>query len=122
MFHTYNFPNVGTLADIAVTDSRETAIRHITKGYLPFTVPQMFGKEEGQFTLILKRQKGTPDPVSDEDALKALCVYEKASMGLHEKQHLDSLRESLAKTMMAAITDSMEALKRAATRPEEVNP
>ena len=82
MNHTYNFPNVGTLADIAVTDSRETAIRHITKGYAPFTVPQMFGKEEGQFTLVLADRNPEANQKSEDDAHQVLSDFEAASRAM----------------------------------------
>lgn len=82
MNHTYNFPNVGTLADIAVTDSRETAIRHITKGYAPFTVPQMFGKEEGQFTLVLVDRNPEASQKSEDDAHQILSGLEAASRAM----------------------------------------
>jgi len=75
----YSFPKIGELADLVVTNNRETAKSCIVRGYKLFTVPQMFGAEEGVITLVLEAQNQKANPMSVEDADRVLTDYETAS-------------------------------------------
>lgn len=75
----YSYPKIGTLEDLVVTNDRETAKRCIMHGYTLFTVPQMFGVEQGVFTLVLEAQNQKASQVSKEVADHVLKDRETAS-------------------------------------------
>lgn len=79
----YSFPKIGELADLTVTNDRETAKRCIGQGYTLFTVPQMFGAEDGVIVLALLAQNQTASQMSEEDANQVLTDYEIASRELY---------------------------------------
>lgn len=68
MQHVYHYPSIGKIDDLVVTDSREKAKQCIQKGYTLFTVPQMFGLEEGLFTLFLEDQHHTANNAPETSA------------------------------------------------------
>lgn len=80
---TYNYPKVGSVADIAVTNDRGAALKFIAKGYKIFTTPQMFGKEGGLFTLVLVDRNPEASQKSEGDALQILSNLEAASRELY---------------------------------------
>lgn len=49
------YPTCNDLLSVVVTNNREAAADRIEKGYLPFTVPQMFGAENGSIVLFLEK-------------------------------------------------------------------
>lgn len=55
--------------NLVSTDDRGAAIQYIQKGYALFTVPQMFGREEGQIVLY-------KDGEQNDDAEEILKRYE----------------------------------------------
>lgn len=62
-----------------VTNDRETAKRCIMRGYTLFAVPQMFGTEQGVFTLVLEAQNQKASQMSEEAADHVLKDREAAS-------------------------------------------
>lgn len=78
MQHVYHYPSIGKIDDLVVTDSRETAKQCIQKGYTLFTVPQMFGLEEGLFTLFLEDHSQMANKRSKEAADHVLSDFEKS--------------------------------------------
>lgn len=52
---TYTYPNA-QIKELTVTNDRATAERLIERGFSLFTVPQMFGAEEGP--IVLYREPG----------------------------------------------------------------
>lgn len=79
MTFQYSFPKIGELADLIVTNNRETAKGCIRQGYTLLTVPQMFGMEDGEITLALPAQNRTANQMSEADANRVLTDYEIAS-------------------------------------------
>ena len=80
-YATYSFPKVGELSDLVCTNNRDEAVMHIQHGYKLFTVPQMFGAEDGQITLYLERaaQSHKASQMSKTDADRVLTDYETSS-------------------------------------------
>lgn len=76
---TYSYPNIGTLKDLVVTNNREAAKKCIEQGYTLFTIPQMFGMEQGEITLFLEDQNQMASQMSEEAANRVLTDYEIAS-------------------------------------------
>lgn len=66
----YECPNADVTA-LAVTNDRKTAAQYIERGYTLFTVPQMFGQEDGEIVLLEERGAS-----ACEDGLAYLAAYE----------------------------------------------
>ena len=81
---TYEFPNADITA-LVVTNDRKTAAQYIERGYTLFTVPQMFGREDGE--IVLMEERGAS---ACEDGLAYLATYEQEA-----RDHFSGGGESL---------------------------
>lgn len=86
MLIEYSFPKIGNLLDLKSTNDRETAKRCIERGYKLFTVPQMFGLENGQIILYLEDQNQKASRMSKAAAAKVLSDFETSSQQMYTSQ------------------------------------
>lgn len=89
----YSFLKIGYLANLIVTDDRETAKSCIEQGYTLLTVPQMFGMEDGVIVLAWPVPNQKSGPMSAADALRVLTDQETASRENYSSQFARSGQE-----------------------------